>query len=182
MKPAIVGSSDLNLSASASLVGTTPPCLARNSWLSSEFMHLTSSAALAILASSEVTGTVQASPPSGAVDVWPVLFTGNGTTPKLIFAFCSAGICHGPFSIIAALPAMNWSLTSACFQFTTLLEDEPSSTRSFQSCSASATSGDFRFVSSPPLVHIGGRNCHAPSQSAVALKAKPYCLPTVSFL
>ena len=145
------------------MVGTRPPCLARSIWFSSVFMHLTSSAALAIFALLPVSGTVHASPPSGAIEVWSGLLIGNGTTPKSAFAFCRAGICRGPFSIMAALPAMNWSLTSDCFQLTTLLDTEPSSTKSFQNWSASATCGLFRSVSSPPFVHIGGRNCQAPS-------------------
>jgi hypothetical protein len=163
VKPAIEGTSFLYCSASAVLVGTSPPCLARSIWFSSVFMHLTSSAAFCIFAWLPVSGTVHASPPSGAIEVWPGLLIGNGTTPKSIFALSSEGICHGPFSIMAALPAMNWSFTSDCFQLTTLLETEPSSTRFFQSCSASATCGVFKSVSSPPLVHIGGRNCQAPS-------------------
>ena len=180
-KPAIAGTSVLNLSASASLVGTRPPSFARCIWFSSVFMHLTNSAALLIFALLPVCGTVHASPPSGAVEVWPALLIGNETTPKLTFAFSRLEICHGPLSIIAALPAMNWSLTSPWLQVTTLLDDTPLSTRSFHSASASATCGSLSLVSSPPLVHIGGRNCHAPSKSAVALNAKPYWSPTVSF-
>src|SRR6478609_8059318 len=79
--PAIDGTSVLNLAARASFVGTRPPSLARCIWLSSVFMHLTSSAALVILAAFPVMGTVHASPPSGATDVWPGVLIGNGTTP-----------------------------------------------------------------------------------------------------
>ena len=75
----------------------------------------------------------------------------------------SAGNCQGPFTIIAALPAANWSLTSACFQFSTDRDADPEFTRSTHSCSASAVSGLAMLVSSPPLVHMNGRNCQAPS-------------------
>ena len=80
-------------------------------------------------------------PPSGAIEVCPGLLTGNETTPKSTFASARLEICQGPLSIIAALPAMNWSLTSAWVQVTTLLDDTPLSTRSFHSVRASATCG-----------------------------------------
>src|SRR3954453_12749741 len=122
VNPAIAGTSCLYCAASAVLVGTRPPSLARLSWLASVFMHLTTSAALAILALLPVCGTVHASPPSGATEVWPGVLIGNGTTPYLIPDLSSVGSCHGPFSIIAAFLATNWSFTSDCFQLTTLLD------------------------------------------------------------
>src|SRR3954451_339334 len=73
VNPAIDGTCCLNCAESAVLVGTVPPSLARWSWLASLFMHLTTSAAFAILSLFPVCGTVHASPPSGATDVWPGL-------------------------------------------------------------------------------------------------------------
>src|ERR1700761_4668876 len=93
VKPAIFGTSCLNCAASAVLVGTRPPSLARCNWLASELMHLTTAAALVILSLLPVSGTVHASPPSGATEVWPAVFTGNGTTPYLMPDLSSVGSC-----------------------------------------------------------------------------------------
>ncbi|MCY1237123.1 hypothetical protein D9M72_498080 [compost metagenome] len=73
------------------------------------------------------------------------------------------GICHGPLTIMAALPARNWSLTSACVQFRAEEDTEPSFTRSVQSCRACAVSSVSMFFSLPPLDHMTGRNCQVPS-------------------
>ncbi len=74
---------------------------------------------------------------------------------------------------MAALPAANWSLTSACAQLRTERDAEPELTRSTHSCRACAVSGLAMFVSSPPLVHMNGRNCQAPSYVAAAENAMP---------
>src|SRR5882757_8974628 len=107
---------------------------------------------------------VQVSPPSGATTVAPARGAGLGTTAYFRFAvFASTGNCQGPLTIMAALPAWNCSRTSAWVQFSTDFDAEPDLTRSTHSCSAWATSGEARFFSSPPLLHMNGRNCQVPS-------------------
>jgi len=64
---------------------------------------------------------------------------------------------------MAALPAANWSATSACDHVTVDCEREPWSSRSLTSCSASAVSGVSMSFSSPPLDHMNGKNCQVPS-------------------
>ncbi len=51
----------------------------------------------------------------------------------------SVSTCQGPLIIMAALPAMNWSLTSAWVQLTVDRESEPSFSSAFQKSSASTT-------------------------------------------
>jgi hypothetical protein len=64
--------------------------------------------------------TVHTSPPSGVTGLSAGVGPGIGTMPKFSPVFLvSTGSCQGPFTIIAALPAANWSLTSACDQLTT---------------------------------------------------------------
>src|SRR4029453_3220267 len=115
---ASLGFSVANFSANVVLEGMVLRTLAMAIWFSSLFRQATTSAALACRALLPVCGTVQTSPPSGATEVWPASRTGILTTPYCSEACLSReGICHGPLTIMAALPARNWSLTSACVQF-----------------------------------------------------------------
>jgi len=106
-----------------------------------------------------------------------------GTTPKCRFLLAfNVGSCHGPLTIIAALPAMNWSLTSDWVQVTTDLETEPDVTRFCSSVSAATAWGESSCLRSAPPVQKNGSNCQVPSSVLAALNARPYCEPWVSFL
>src|SRR6185312_7418661 len=151
---------EVNRSTSAVFVGTLVRSVASAIWLSSVLRQDTIWAALACRSLSPVCGIVLVSPPSGATTSWPACGTGIGTTSYFRPATLSrAGNCHGPFTIIAALPAANWSFTSAWAQFTTDFEADPEFTRSTHNCRAWAVCGVAMLVSSPPLVHMNGRNC-----------------------
>jgi hypothetical protein len=164
VKAFIRGTAATNRSFSAVFVGTVVRWVASAIWLSSVLRQDTIWAALAWRSLSPVCGIVQVSPPSGATTDSPAFGTGIGTTSYFRPATSSsAGNCHGPFTIIAALPAANWSFTSAWPQFSTDFDADPEFTRSTQSCSACAVCGVAMSVSSPPLVHMNGRNCQAPS-------------------
>src|SRR5579863_5505420 len=88
---------------------------------------------------------------------------------------------QGPFSIMAALPAVNWLSASPWPQPTTLADTEPSFTRLARKSSAWAFCGEFSRVSVPPLLHIQGMNCQVPSYVFVPANAKPYLPFPVSF-
>ncbi|CAM5262879.1 hypothetical protein SGLAM104S_01191 [Streptomyces glaucescens] len=82
---------------------------------------------------SPVSETVSTVPPSGATESAPALGAGIRAMPQRSdFLVLRVSTCHGPLIIMAALPAMNWSLTSACVQLTVDLDSEPSASRAFQ--------------------------------------------------
>ena len=75
----------------------------------------------------------------------------------------SVGSVHEPLIIIAALPEVNWSVTSFWFQFTTDFDAEPAETRPATNVSAATAFGESRWDSSAPLLQKKGRNCQVPS-------------------
>ncbi len=126
--------------------------------------------------------TVHTSPPSGVTGLADGEGMGIGTMPNSrSFFWFSVGSCHGPFTIIAAFPAMNWSLMSAWVQVTTDLEADLESTRSFHSVSAWTACGESSCLRLAPAVQKKGSNWKLPSSVPTAENAMPYRLPLVSF-
>ena len=81
--------------------------------------------------------------------------------------------CHEPPIIIAARPAMNWSLASSPAQVTTDFDTDPSCISPARNFSVATFCGELSVTKSPPFDQMKGDAWNVPSSVATAGKARP---------